>query len=61
MGERKRTMKLVKKVLKDDTIQHLYTDSELAYMKMQLQIMKAQRAAKKLQSKKDKGFGYDSH
>ncbi len=58
MGERKRTMKLVKKVLKDDSIQHLYSESELAYMQMQLNLMKAQRAAKKLRQKKDKGFGY---
>ena len=58
MGERKRTMKLVKKVLKDETVQHLYTDEELTYMNMQLNLMRAQRAAKKLQSKKDKGFGY---
>ena len=58
MGERKRTMKLVKKVLKDDTVQHLYTDEELTYMKMQLQLMKAKRAAKKLTEKKSKGFGY---
>jgi len=58
MGERKRTMKLVKKVLKDDSIQHLYSESELAYMQMQLSLMKAQRAAKKLRQKKDKGFGY---
>ncbi len=58
MGERKRTMKLVKKVLKDETVQHLYTDEELTYMNMQLQLMKAKRAAKKLQQKKDRGFGY---
>ena len=58
MGERKRTMKLVKKVLKDETVQHLYTDEELTYMNMQLNLMKAKRAAKKLQAKKDKGFGY---
>ena len=58
MGERKRTMKLVKKVLKDESVQHLYTDEELTYMNMQLQLMKAKRAAKKLNQKKDKGFGY---
>ena len=58
MGERKRTMKLVKKVLKDETVQHLYTEEELTYMNMQLNLMRAQRAAKKLQSKKEKGFGY---
>ena len=58
MGERKRTMKLVKKVLKDESVQHLYTEEELTYMNMQLQLMRAKRAAKKLQSKKNKGFGY---
>ena len=58
MGERKRTMKLVKKVLKNEEIHHLYTDTELQYMNMQLNLMRAQRAAKKLQSKKNKGFGY---
>jgi len=57
MGERKRTMKLVKKVLKDESLQNLYTESELAYMQMQLNLMKAQRAAKKLRLKKEKGFG----
>ena len=58
MGERKRTMKLVKKILKDESTHHLYKEEELTYMNMQLNLMRAQRAAKKLQSKKEKGFGY---
>ena len=58
MGERKRTMRLVKKILKDDSTHHLYKEEELHYMEMQLQLMRAARAAKKLQNKKNKGFGY---
>ena len=57
MGERKQIMKLAKKVLKDDSKHHLYTDEELQYMKLALTASKLARAKKKLQHKKNKGFG----
>ena len=57
MGERKQIMKLAKKVLKDESKQHLYTDEELQYMRLAITASKLERARKKLQHKKNKGFG----
>ncbi len=57
MGEKKRTYKLVKKLLKDNTKRSLYTKEELQYLELQLVQMKLARAARKLQHKKNKGFG----
>ena len=54
----KHTMKLVKKVLKDDDKNVLYTEEELMYMRRQLGEMKEQRKLKKLQKKQQQGFGY---
>ena len=54
----KHTMKLVKKVLEDDSKSVLYSDEELMYMRRQLGEMKEQRKLKKLQKKQQQGFGY---
>ena len=54
----KHTMKLVKKVLKDDEKSALYTEEELMYMRRQLGQMKEERKARKLQKKQQQGFGY---
>ena len=54
----KHTMKLVKKVLKDDEKSALYTQEELMYMRRQLGQMKEERKARKLQKKQQQGFGY---
>ena len=57
MGNRKKTIKLVTKVLSDDKKRKLYTDEEIAYMERQMQLMKLERARRKHQRKLDKGFG----
>ena len=54
----KGTIKLVKKVLNDETKQRLYTPEELLYMRRQLGMMKEQRKARKLYKKQQQGFGY---
>tara|TARA_Y100001970_G_C14116949_1_gene794119 strand:- start:297 stop:476 length:180 start_codon:yes stop_codon:yes gene_type:complete len=59
MGDKKRTYKLLKKLLKDDNKRSLYTKEEILYLEKQLIIMKIQRAAHKLTNKKTKGFGYE--
>ena len=57
MGLRKRTIKLVTKVLGNDKKRKLYTEGELLYMERQVQLMKLQRAIRKEQRKREKGFG----
>ena len=57
MGERKRTIKLVSKVLNNDKKRRMYSDEELAYMELQVKRMKLQRARKRLDRKLNKGFG----
>ena len=57
MGNRKRTIKLVNKVLGNDKKRKLYTEAELAYMERQVQMLKIQRAIRKEQRKREKGFG----
>ena len=57
MGLRKRTIKLVTKVLGNEKKRKLYTEAELAYMERQVQLMKIQRAIRKEQRKREKGFG----
>ena len=54
----KHTMKLVKKVLKDDEKSALYTEEELMYMRRQLGQMREERKLRKLQKKQQQGFGY---
>ena len=59
MSSLKHTMKLVKKVLKDDEKSALYTEEELMYMRRQLGVMKEERKARKLYKKQQQGFGYE--
>ena len=54
----KHTMKLVKRVLKDDDKNILYTEEELMYMRRQLGAMKEERKLRKLHKKAQQGFGY---
>ena len=53
---RKKTIRLVNKLLHDPKKRKLYTDAELAYMERQVVNMKKERKARKEQRKKEKGF-----
>ena len=57
MGARKKTIKLVTKVLGNEKKRRLYTEAELAYMERQVQLIKMERAIRKEQRKREKGFG----
>ena len=57
MGLKKKTIKLVTKVLNSEKKRKLYSEEELKYMERQVQLMKLQRAIRKEQRKRDKGFG----
>ena len=57
MGERKRTIKLVNKVLNSEKKRKFYSSEELAYMELQVTRMKLQRAIRREQRKREKGFG----
>ena len=57
MGERKRTIKLVNKVLNNENKRKMYSDEELQYMELKVTRMKLQRAIKREQRKREKGFG----
>ena len=59
MSSLKATIKLVKKVLKDDSKSSMYTEEELMYMRRQLGVMKEERKARKLHKKQQQGFGYE--
>ncbi len=52
----KKDIKLVKKILKSDAKCLKYSDGELQYMKMWLQVEKLTRKRRKNQEKSDKGF-----
>ena len=57
MGLKKKTIKLVTKVLGDEKKRKLYSDEEIAYMERQVHLIKLERARRKLQRKREKGFG----
>ncbi len=57
MGLQKRTIKLVTKILNSEKKRKLYTEEDIMYMERQVQLMKLQRAIRKQQRKRDKGFG----
>ena len=57
MGLKKKTIKLVNKVLHDPNKRKMYSEEELRYMERQVVLMKEQRRARKLQRKQEKGFG----
>jgi hypothetical protein len=56
MGERKRTIKLVSKLLNSEKKRSMYSDEELQYMELQVKRMKVQRAISREQRKRNKGF-----
>ena len=57
MGNLKRTIKLVNKVLSDDKKRELYTPEELAYMERQIDLLKIEKQRRKYHRKLNKGFG----
>ena len=57
MGLKKKTIKMVTKLLGDEKKRKLYTEAELLYMERQVKLMKIQRAIRKEQRKREKGFG----
>jgi len=56
MGERKRTIKLVSKLLNSEKKRSMYSDEEFQYMELQVRRMKLRRAMDREQRKRDKGF-----
>ena len=58
MGLKKKTIKLVTKVLGDEKRRKLYSPEEIMYMERKLALMKVERARRLHQRKLDKGFGY---
>lgn len=57
MGNLKKTIKLVNKVLSDDKKRELYTPEELSYMKRQVDLLKMEKQRRKYYRKLNKGFG----
>lgn len=60
MGLKKKTIKLVTKILGSDKKRKLYADEEINYMERQLQLLILERQRRKLSRKREKGFGYDN-
>jgi len=58
MGLGKKTIKLVASILQDEKRRKLYSEEEIKYMERKLVLLKLERARRKLQRKKDQGFGY---
>ena len=58
MGLKKKTIKLVTKLLGDEKRKKLYTPAEIKYMERKVALMKVERARRLHQRKIDKGFGY---
>ena len=58
MGLGKKTIKLVTSILQDEKKRKLYSDEDIKYMERKLVLMKIERARRKMQRKRDKGFGY---
>ena len=59
MGLKKKTIKLVTKILSDEKKRKLYTEQEIAYMERQLELMKIERQRRLERRKKERGFGYE--
>ena len=57
MGLKKKTINLVKKVLKSKNKRKLYTEEELMYMKIQLTRLITERKRRKEERRRNKGFG----
>lgn len=56
MGMKKKTIRLVNKVLRDPKKRELYTEGELVYMERQVDLLERARRARKLQRRQEKGF-----
>lgn len=56
MGMKKKTIKLVNKLLHDPKKRKMYTDEELVYMERQVVLLEQERRARKLQRRQEKGF-----
>ena len=57
MGLKKKTINLVKKVLRSKNKRKLYTEEELMYMKIQLTRLITERKRRKEERRRNKGFG----
>ena len=57
MGLKKKTINLVKKVLRNKNKRKLYTEEELMYMEMQLTRLILERKRRKEERRRNKGFG----
>ena len=58
MGLGKKTIKLVTSILQDEKKRKLYSDEDIKYMERKLTLLKIERARRKMQRKKEQGFGY---
>jgi len=56
MSLRKKTIRLVNKVLHDPKKRDLYREEEIAYMEKQVVLMEKERARRVKQRQKEKGF-----
>ena len=59
MGLKKKTIRMVNKVLHDPEKRSLYSEEELNYMEMQIKLIEKWRAREKRRRKELKGFGYE--
>ena len=59
MGLRKKTIRLVNKVLHDPKKRDLYSEEEITYMERQVVLLEKERRARKINRRKEKGFGYE--
>ena len=58
MGLGKKTIKLVTSILQDEKKRKLYSEEDIKYMERKLTLLKIERARRKMQRKKNQGFGY---
>ena len=56
MGLRKKTIRLVNKVLHDPKKRDLYSEEEIKYMEKQVVLLEKERRARKIQRRMEKGF-----
>jgi len=58
MGLKKKTINLVKKVLNSKNKRKMYTEDELIYMELQLELLIEERRRRKEERRRQKGFGF---
>lgn len=56
MGLKKKTIKLVTKLLSDEKKRQLYSEEEIAYMERQVELLKLERARRLERRRAEKGF-----